>query len=71
MPSGNNENVVKPVEEYTVARETCATCGRMVERTYYCHVGNNTVPFCDPQCAKVFGVERAAKKGKAAGGKKT
>ena len=54
------DDFVKPAVAGPMVRETCATCGRMIERTYYCHVGNNTVPFCDPQCAKVFGAGRAA-----------
>ena len=62
--------VVKPAEARSMSRNTCAACGRLVDRICYCRVGNNTVPFCGPQCAKAFGAGRAAKNGEAAGGGK-
>ena len=51
----SHDEVVNPAEAFSMSRNTYATCGRLVDRICYCRVGDNTVPFCNPQCAKVFG----------------
>ena len=56
----SHDEGVKHAEACSMPRNTCAACGRLVDRICYCRAGDGAMPFCNPQCAKVFGAGRAA-----------